>query len=43
MLTFEQGTHGWKDIDEIDKAYTAIAGFLQRYLDAGASAAAAAR
>ena len=39
MLAFDEGGHGWKDIDEIDKAYSGIAGFLQQHLDTATSAA----
>jgi hypothetical protein len=40
MLTFDEGVHGWEDVDQLDKAYTGIAGFLEKYLGApGAPAA----
>ena len=32
MITFAEGTHGWDDVDQIEKAYTGIAGFLEKYL-----------
>lgn len=41
MLSFDQEGHGLSDIDDIDKAYTGIAGFLQRYLDTATPAASA--
>jgi len=33
MLSFDKEGHGLSDIDDIDKAYSGIAGFLQQYLD----------
>lgn len=36
MLYFKEGTHGWDDIDEIEKAYSGVAGFLEKYLGAPA-------
>ncbi len=42
MLTFKDAGHGWDDIDEIDKEYTGIAGFLEKYLGRTAAAAPAA-
>jgi dipeptidyl aminopeptidase/acylaminoacyl peptidase len=39
MLSFDHEGHGLSDIDDIDKAYSGIAGFLRQYLDAGTPAA----
>jgi len=39
MLSFDKEGHGLADIDNIDKAYSGIAGFLQQYLGAPATAA----
>jgi dipeptidyl aminopeptidase/acylaminoacyl peptidase len=35
MLSFDKEGHGLAEIDDIDKAYSGIAGFLREYLDAG--------
>ena len=41
MLSFDKEGHGLAEIDDIDKAYSGIAGFLREYLDAGMPAAGA--
>jgi dipeptidyl aminopeptidase/acylaminoacyl peptidase len=38
MLSFDKEGHGLTDIDDIDKAYSGIAGFLQQYLGTSATA-----
>ena len=32
MISFDKGTHGWDDIEQIDAGYSGIAGFLEKYL-----------
>jgi dipeptidyl aminopeptidase/acylaminoacyl peptidase len=39
MLSFDKEGHGLDDPDDIDKAYSGIAGFLQQYLGASAAGA----
>lgn len=41
MISFDEGTHGWDDVAQIDKAYSGIAGFLEKYLGAPATGVAA--
>jgi dipeptidyl aminopeptidase/acylaminoacyl peptidase len=41
MLSFDRAGHGIEDMDDIDKAYSGIAGFLRQHLGAAGSAAAA--
>jgi len=36
MLSFAEGDHGYGDLDQIDKTYRGIAGFLETYLGAPA-------